>query len=698
MFTVDHDRSQGLLSHYLLVIINFFILFSFQELIGKSMDADERMQSCQSGVCSEKSQIFQYSPSIIQFPNTLFFLIKRYDEHGHKNYCKINININLLLDKYSNSSTNHHYKLRSVILHFGDTDEGHYASRVITELQNELYLTTVDDKLVSSRPISSIKNSFTEYEMSSAYVLIYDKIEDCFPLHFLIPLLFVMTNAKLFYEYFSNSLSKRHFNDVIRFSIVDDILNSEYSRIQTLLSNTNAIERNLSDFTQCLNNFVDYIYGSYHDVKCSDVYLQRCVGNYGQQNPVKICAPELILNVQEFTSASVKFNLTFHCSKLKLQPFKVDGDPVIFVTNMPKMLIICVKNSKDVHESNTYSVDLSTIFTSYYMVSCKINVRAVVRERCNSSLFYIARGKRWFSKNSVMGLEKEVPKSLVKSSLAADNSKVYLLCSVEWSIIEFEALGPSENVIKSFIYQKCMTLYNAVPPREDIDTFKMLLSVKRMSLENVLPLTAADVDVVMSETMWFNTQIIDHYAFKLKVWFNNMIGNKRVCFMECSWFVQVLINDSKTMKPVMKFNARNIHQFHKLVLGNVVPLFEVVFLPIWFKEEHFILYVIDFINKSVLCCDPIGIDHPRITDQILRYMYFEHFYFTGKKMYFEGWSVVNYSNLKNFPLQMNGYDCGPYVCMIMKSILLNLKFPEDACTFNFRKTILYEIVKDVMLV
>ena len=94
--------------------------------------------------------------------------------------------------------------------------------------------------------------------------------------------------------------------------------------------------------------------------------------------------------------------------------------------------------------------------------------------------------------------------------------------------------------------------------------------------------------------------------------------------------------------------------------------------------------------------DSFGKQNDSIVNQCMRYLCFEYFSNTGKKLNLDIWKRNNYCNADvDFPLQSDSHNCSPYICLITICILQGkiLRFNFVTC---LRRTITYELINNTI--
>ena len=94
-------------------------------------------------------------------------------------------------------------------------------------------------------------------------------------------------------------------------------------------------------------------------------------------------------------------------------------------------------------------------------------------------------------------------------------------------------------------------------------------------------------------------------------------------------------------------------------------------------NKHFAV-VMDLQLQVIYVGDSFGKPNDSIVNQFMRYLCYEYFSNTGNKTKnLDMWKRINYCNADvDFSSQSDSYNCGPYICLIIK-----MYFAGENCTF-----------------
>ena len=189
---------------------------------------------------------------------------------------------------------------------------------------------------------------------------------------------------------------------------------------------------------------------------------------------------------------------------------------------------------------------------------------------------------------------------------------------------------------------------------------------------------------------WFSGDIMDSYM--------QLLANEAPCKVSvCScYFVGTrLFNNQNPDLPV--FNFMHSVKEHVWFANSGLPNFDCIIMPLSIKNTHFIIVVIYFRLKVFVISDPLGSDHNAVVHKFVRYLCFKFTSLTGRTFPIEEWKCCKYCLADwSFPLQSDSNNCGPYVCLIAKCIILN-RCLRVACAKSLRWTVCQELVSQRLL-
>jgi sentrin-specific protease 1 len=167
-----------------------------------------------------------------------------------------------------------------------------------------------------------------------------------------------------------------------------------------------------------------------------------------------------------------------------------------------------------------------------------------------------------------------------------------------------------------------------------------------------IPITPRDLDSLREEN-WVNDNIINYYMSMI-----TERGKRRQ------------INGKRTWPTVYSFNSFFFPKLLKQGYQGVkkwtskIDLFsyDLVFVPLHLRNDHWCLAVVDFEKKEVLSYDSLGKDNTRCLTTLLHFLQDEHRERKDSSNEFDVTSYAKVNEPNNVPHQVNGNDCGVFLC------------------------------------
>jgi hypothetical protein len=170
------------------------------------------------------------------------------------------------------------------------------------------------------------------------------------------------------------------------------------------------------------------------------------------------------------------------------------------------------------------------------------------------------------------------------------------------------------------------------------------------------------------QNKWFTGDVVDSYMILLR----DNCGHKALV-NNCAWFGNFMFanQNPQELQPNFLCTRKNKHPWFS---ATGTPNYDFVVMPWSIHNKHFVACVVDFAQKVIVICDSQGGSHPTSVQQCFRFLCQQHFASTGRQIECVEWTHCSYSKLdKDFPLQTDSHNCGPYVCMMVKCMLLKRK-------------------------
>ena len=164
----------------------------------------------------------------------------------------------------------------------------------------------------------------------------------------------------------------------------------------------------------------------------------------------------------------------------------------------------------------------------------------------------------------------------------------------------------------------------------------------------------------------------------------------------CAWFGNVMFFNQDPDRLQQNFLLSDKSKEPWFAMNGTYN-YEFIVMPWSVHNKHFVVCVVDFVHKVIIFCDSQGGSYPTAVRQCFRYLCRQHFINTGRKVNCMEWSHCYYVTVdKDFPRQIDSNNCGPYVCMMVKCILLERKLHYKHVT-DLRRTIYKELTSNTLL-
>ncbi|XP_043271206.1 sentrin-specific protease 1-like [Venturia canescens] len=147
----------------------------------------------------------------------------------------------------------------------------------------------------------------------------------------------------------------------------------------------------------------------------------------------------------------------------------------------------------------------------------------------------------------------------------------------------------------------------------------------------------------LNGTNWLNDEVINNYL--------ELISDEKTYAMSSFFFPRLHVNGYEAVKRWTR--KVNIFKFEKMIvpinLGN-----------------HWCLAVIDFLARNIVYYDSFGRDNPKYLITLRKYLIEEAKEKGNDQNKKKEWSLATKMDI---PRQMNGYDCGVFVCLYTKHVI-----------------------------
>ncbi|XP_043288412.1 sentrin-specific protease 1-like [Venturia canescens] len=151
-----------------------------------------------------------------------------------------------------------------------------------------------------------------------------------------------------------------------------------------------------------------------------------------------------------------------------------------------------------------------------------------------------------------------------------------------------------------------------------------------------------DLDTI-NGTNWLNDEIINNYM--------ELIRDDKTYIMSTFFFPRLHINGYNAVRRWTK--KVDIFKYEKMI----VPIN---------LDNHWCLAVIDFLARNIVYYDSFGRENPKYLITLRKYLIEEAKEKGNDQNKKEEWSLATKMDI---PRQMNGYDCGVFVCLYAKHVI-----------------------------
>jgi Ulp1 family protease len=131
--------------------------------------------------------------------------------------------------------------------------------------------------------------------------------------------------------------------------------------------------------------------------------------------------------------------------------------------------------------------------------------------------------------------------------------------------------------------------------------------------------------------------------------------------------------------------------------------FKYIEIPINIDNSHWILLHLDTTSKTIYYVDPQGSFQNEFPIKILLHMTYTHYIYReelgGAKEDLSSWTILNVCGSPSYPKQVDGSNCGVYICQISKALCMGLD-PQlrSSDLQNFRRSMVQELQKQQLVV
>ena len=634
---------------------------SLQTLINNFFTSETYTRTC--NLCKKDTEHTMKGKTITKFPRTLIILIRRYQVHhiGTRNvvskklHNNIHVSPELTLSNQNNFEVN--YQFKSAVCHHGDsTSAGHYNSVV---RHNSEYI-CCDDKNIS------VVDS--DYTISTAYLVIYDRVKPGLPLY-VEPFLTCWTETE--------GLRK-----ILKVMSLNPLCKDKKSLLEDLSSKgltqpvADKIRQNMA-LDLVVNNVsvADFYKKFIKFLIQSDDFSETLFGDHFQVNTkhIRLCKKCGLVDIQTqtFLTVSVKeFSVGTLCESLSvlqgervLRMCRCSSKPDVFLMSLPSTLVIHTEESRNLQFENIITLHIPDELKEAYPIGTrKYYLKAVFGLKDNQFFSYLKTDSGF----QQIHTGKEITD-------LTGFQKVFLFYNRNIIIIDHE------KEVKCMLHKPdvCVLPYIKAPKETKTD-----IRNQKESLIFGVRLNREFFSSLIDPLAWLSSDHINVYLSLLA-----RDSSSKVHAINSVWYSQKLVKDSDPQRLQWVFHntESKVKWFD----------FDFVLIPINENGSHWTIVVVQIKQKKIIYCNSLSIGRSAsyTCHQIWRYLCYEALIHSGFLLEREEWSILYYNDMPGFPKQTDGSSCGVYVCAIAKAIVCNQRLPEEPNLLSLRNWIAWEILK-----
>ena len=602
---------------------------------------------------------------ITSLPPTVVFMFERaiVSESGQtvKNERKVELNSVLkipLIDSRRNITAEFMYRLSSYICHYGNsTGSGHYVANVVNTCDNGFVVVVCNDLSVKARHVTP-SLVLDANSKRNVYIAVYD--------HFCVVdnrvkqvLLLLKSSSGI--RYLAENYFLKEDSFARRLVIARQITNCyDIGRLLSEISFTMTIPQNLTTaslitFLQCLFAYLTGLQQPMCNELSVTANLHR--SSRSADSPRTFTFPG-VLRVSDVTGPLALINYVKHniCDIVHFDSDALSPSAII-ISGFPSTLVLCC----DAHCDVMLQIDVSHLISRIYP---------------NHILLYKLEGLLCVTaENSVQCYFSNFDQCIDNIKTAKATVAVYNIESKQCVQYILDNRG-----------QECVS----------VDDVSLSCTVPPSANSNAVcygsvTLTCEKLDKILRRD-WFTDDIVDCYLYLL-----SKHCHSNVVVYPAAVFGTKFLKDQDPAKPLFDVNYTDI-------CGDDMPWFsssgtancDFVIIPLSILNKHFIVLVLDMHAKTIFYCDSMrGLQHS-VVNQMLRHLCFQYAVSTGMTLNVRHWRLCCYCDVdNNFPVQTDTHNCGPYVCIICKCILLKRRLRFDS-VLQLRWTVYQELTGDTL--
>ena len=602
---------------------SYSLSFLLNETFKDRILEDSKCQQCGNS-CNRHEDI-------ISFPVTLFICIKRYGYNvakrtTSKNHAKIAPDQILHLDKYSSLAKPVSYVLRAAICHYGDRcTEGHYTTFVLQE-DAETFV-KCDDHHITVGDAEEMKKT--------VYYVIYDKILQELP-----------DFAPSIIDSFQQSCGTKHALNICR-ELKHDVFLER--RLKDILCLTN--DRNVRDFKlyNTMNESDNHILSNISEIeamKFTTLFLDYIFQK--QKHNIQIGHDSYFITVHSV----IKCSCGFQTVRAQHLPF----------------LLVGTCNDMDIAISNEF---LTMLPHEQTCINCSCKVMPSISLSSLPETVIIAVLQPALYNRDNIPLHLDVSKwNIVNQEL---HWKAFTLSATVQlnqynTILLYNLMASTVPVLKTLSqYSTCDMAELCI--NQTIDETSLRCKMQQLRFEETGRYKV--LKYILNETNWLRTSDIDTYLMLLC----KSIPHDIYAF-SASFFGSELLYASNP-----DYSRNSISSTYNFQQKSLFAR-QFIIIPVNIRNVHWVVFVIDVVNKQILYCDSTGDMNLKLIHQVWYFLTTYHLHEKGTSLNLSDWNIVDYCNAVDFPIQSDTSSCGAYVCVVSKAIVLRRRLQARSKTIS----------------
>jgi hypothetical protein len=612
--------------------------------VGDLLITDKEAENIEK-TCEHCGHMSAESKTVIKdTSDVLVILLKRYDNSLQKKYTEVTPDLNLQVEENM-------YRLKSVLCHYGNQlNSGHYITYIVHDCMEGTVLVKCDDTNLEKLDLNWPKSV-----KDGNYMLFYEKTDVTkVPAVELSNVCLGLSETAGFKKAWVTVTSEkgltlldiepqRKLLKAIAIGDTRKVLGS----IECIDSKVEQIGALVEQFGKFLTKGREIPYqlsNTYFWVRIIMYFVYKCPcghisGEFANGTNLSISHNKLFgendvnWGFRDLLTAELGIK---NCTCKDLDVAEVSKG---FVVALPSTLVVTQQNPKKI----TRRIDLTSLVQKTYCCVSKIiyELECVFVRTKDSLIIFKPKGGQYVRVNGKNAFA--VSSNFVMSTISTNGDVVLLYNKTVHT--ERMTLSSLNNKV-----QEPIVLDNDVLHVEK----ELSLGPIRVSLKNI---------TMMLSHNWYGLDELDMYMKCLSM--HECCRNESTLFVPSAWLANTFFKDGKVTPTFFTAkilqNKSKWFQYNRVVIpGNV--------------GDHWVAFVIDFNLKVITFCNSLKENHLNLLSQVINLLSALNVYQYGEQMSKSAFRICYLNEQVDFPFQNDKYSCGPYVCLMVKAVLLKAKF------------------------